>query len=128
MFPSFERRTSQHLFLACCLAILARIFLIVALIATPVVIISYEAWELLYVVTLGIFVLVVTAYITLALVLRCPSCGEYFLIESMGPKRPGRRPAAQKTEHFDYWGTIVWSVVRHQEFACMHCGVLYHLG
>ena len=99
-----------------------------ALITTPVAIISYEIWELLYIVTLGIFVLVVTAYITFALVLRCPNCGEYFLIESMGLKRLGRRPAAQKTEHFDYWGTIVWSVVRHQEFACMHCGVLYRLG
>ena len=51
-----ERRTSELLLLACWLAILARIFLIVALITTPVAIIGYEIWELLYIVTLGIFV------------------------------------------------------------------------
>jgi len=116
-----ERRTSERLLLACWLAILARIFLITGLITTPVAIINYSRWELLYVVQLGILAVVLAVYIGLAFVLRCPNCSERFLLESMGPKHA----AARKTAHLDYWGTIVWSVIRHQEFTCMHCGVLY---
>ena len=53
-----ERRTSQRLFLACWLAIFARVIIIVGLIATPIVILNYEIWELLYVVLLGILAIV----------------------------------------------------------------------
>ena len=116
-----EGRTSERLLLACWLAILARIFLIVGLITTPVAIISYEIWELLYVLSLGIFLLVMGAYTGLAFVLRCPNCGRRVLIESKEPKHSG----AQKADHLDYWGTVVWSVVRHQAFSCMHCGMIY---
>jgi hypothetical protein len=119
-----ERRTLQRLFLACWLAILARIFLIVSLVTTPVALISYGMWELLYLVQLGILVVVLVVYIGLAFVLRCPNCSKRLLVESMGPKHP----VARKEKHLDYWGTIVWSVVRHQQFACMHCGVLYRPG
>jgi hypothetical protein len=119
-----ERRTLQRLFLACWLAILARIFLIVSLITTPVALISYGMWELLYVVQLGILVVVLVVYIGLAFVLRCPNCSKRLLVELMGPKHP----AARKAKRLDYWGTIVWSVVRHQEFTCMHCGVSYRQG
>jgi len=116
-----EPRTSQRLFLACWLAILARIFLIVGPITTPLAIISYGMWELLYLGLLGTFVVFMTVHISLAFVLRCPNCSKPFLLESTGRKDP----AVRKVEHFDYWGTIVWSVVRHQEFTCMHCGVSY---
>ena len=118
-----EHRTSQRLLLACWLTVLARVILIVGLIATPVAILSYSIWELLYVLTLGIFLFVMGAYTGLAFVLRCPNCGRRVLIESKEPKHS----AARKAEHLDYWGTVVWSVVRHQEFTCMHCGVLYRL-
>ena len=119
-----ERRTSERLFLACWLAILARIFLIVGLITTPVAIISYEIWELLYVLSLGIFLLLMGVHTGLAFVLRCPNCGRRVLIESKEPKHS----AARKADHLNYWGTVVWSVMRHQEFSCMHCGVLYRPG
>ena len=119
-----ERRTSERLLLACWLAILARIFLIVGLITTPVAMISYEIWELLYVLSLGIFLLVMGAYTGLAFALRCPNCGRRVLIESKEPKHSG----ARKADHLDYWGTVVWSVVRHQEFSCMHCGMIYRPG
>jgi predicted RNA-binding Zn-ribbon protein involved in translation (DUF1610 family) len=116
-----ERRTSERLLLACWLAILARIFLIVGLVTTPVAIISHEIWELLYVLSLGIFLLVMGAYTGLAFVLRCPNCGRRVLIESKEPKHSGARKAHQ----LDCWGTVVWNVVRHQEFSCMHCGMIY---
>jgi hypothetical protein len=118
-----EHRTSQRLLLACWLTVLARVILIVGLIATPVAILSYSIWELLYVLTLGIFLFVMGAYTGLAFVLRCPNCSRRVLIESKEPKHS----AARKAEHLNYWGTVVWSVVRHQEFTCMHCGVLYRL-
>jgi len=118
-----EHRTLQRLLLACWLAILARIFLIVGLITTPVAIVSYEIWELLYVLSLGIFLLLMGAYTGLAFALRCPNCGSV-LIESKEPKHSG----ARKADHLDYWGTVVWSVVRHQEFSCMHCGMIYRPG
>jgi hypothetical protein len=116
-----EHRTSELLLLACWLAILARIFLIVGLITTPVAIISYWIWELLYVLQLGTLMVVLAVYFGLAFVLRCPNCSKRFLVESPGQKHP----AARKAEYLNHWGTIVWSVVRHQEFTCMHCGVLY---
>jgi hypothetical protein len=111
-----EHRTSQRLLLACWLAVLARVILIVGLITAPVAIISYEIWEFLYVLTLGIFLLVMGAYTGLAFVLRCPNCSRHVLIESKEPKHS----AARKAEHLDYWGTVVWSVVRHQNLpACI---------
>src|SRR5262249_19833423 len=116
-----ERRTSERLLLACWLAILARIFLILGLITTPVAIISDAIWEVLYVLSLGIFLLVMGANTGLAFVLRCPNCGRRVLIESKEPKHS----AARKADHLDYWGTVVWSVVRHQKFSCMHCGIIY---
>jgi len=119
-----KRRTSQRLFLACWLAIFARIITIVGLIATPIVILNYEIWELLYVALLGIFAIVMAVYIGFAFVLRCPRCGNRFLVEPSGAKHP----AARRAEHLDYWGTVVWNVVRGQEFTCMHCGILYHKG
>jgi hypothetical protein len=116
-----ERRTSELLLLACWLAILARIFLIVGLITTPVAIISYSIWELLYVLQLGTLMVVLAVYFGLAFVLRCPNCSKRFLVESTGQKDP----AARKAKHVNHCGTILWSVVRHQGFTCMHCGVLY---
>jgi len=54
----------------------------------------------------------------------CPSCGNRFLVEPSGAKHP----AARRAERLDYWGTVVWNVVREQEFTCMNCGILYDKG
>src|SRR5215813_8941951 len=93
-----ERRTSQRLFLACWLAIFARVIIIVGLIATPIVILNYEIWELLYVVLLGILAIVMAVYIGFAFVLRCPSCGNRFLVEPVAQNiRPHEEPNASIT-------------------------------
>jgi DNA-directed RNA polymerase subunit RPC12/RpoP len=114
-------RTSERLLRASWLAVVARILLIAGLITTPVALLNYELWEFLYLMFLAAFAVVMTVYLGLALVLKCPDCGKRFLIESTEPKHP----AARRAKHFDHWGTLVLSIMRNREFTCMHCGSLY---
>ncbi len=110
---------SRFVFAACWLAIVVRVLLVVGLIALLVAMVSVSIWESVYVIVLAIFVVTMAAYLGFALTLRCPACRRRFLMES-GPKHS----AARRAQHFGYWGTVVWDIVRNRHFICMYCGVL----
>lgn len=110
---------SRFVLVACWLAIVVQVLLVVGLFALPFAIVSLSLWELVYVIVLAIFVVAMAAYLGFAFTLRCPACRRRFLMES-GPKHS----AARKAQHFGYWGTVVWDIVRSRQFICMYCGAL----
>lgn len=111
---------SRLALVACWVAVLVRVVLVIGVIAIPVAFASYAIWEYIYLTVLGAFVVLMGAYIGLAFTLRCPHCRRRFLVESRG----GRHPAARKAEHLGYWGTLVRDTIRDHQFTCMHCGAL----
>lgn len=111
---------SRLALVACWLAVLVRVFLVLGLIAIPVAFVSYAVWEWIYMIGLGAFVVLMGAYIGLAFTLRCPSCRRRVLVES----RRGKHPAARKARHLGHWGTLVRDIIRQRQFICMHCGAL----
>jgi hypothetical protein len=104
--------------LACWLAVVSRVLLVVALLTTPVALVNYVVWEALYVALLAAFVISWMTYTGIAFALRCPGCRKRFLVEAPGPRHAGTR----RIDYFGSWGTVVWETLRHQQFACMYCG------
>lgn len=115
---------SRLALVACWLAVLIRVLLVVGLVTTPVVFASSAVWEWIYLFVLGSFVVLMAAYMGLAFSLRCPACRRRFLVESRG----ATHPEARKAQPLSRWGTMVLDIIRHRQFTCMYCGILYRVG
>jgi hypothetical protein len=83
--PVAQYATSKMVLLASWLAVIVPAVLVVGLTATPIALLSPQVWEVVYIAVLGTVVVVMSAYMVLAVTLRCPACRRRFLIESRGP-------------------------------------------
>jgi len=117
--PSQEATASRLALVACRLAVVVRIVLVVGVVTLPIAFLSSTAWNWIHEIVLALFVVLMGAYIGLAFTLRCPNCRRRFLVE-----RRDRHAAAKKAEHLGHWGTVVRDVLRQRHFTCMYCGVL----
>jgi len=117
--PSQEATASRLALVACWLAVVVRIVLVVGIVTLPIAFASSTIWNWIHEIVLALFVVLMGAYIGLAFTLRCPNCRRRFLVE-----RRDRHAAAKKAEHLGHWGTVVHDVLRQRHFTCMYCGVL----
>jgi uncharacterized Zn-finger protein len=110
--------------LACWLAILLRIFLVVALLSTVLLVINHPVWATWYLAQLSVVVVVWLAYFAVVAIVRCPGCRSRFLLESWRRKHPD----ARKLGHADHQGTAILDALREQHITCMYCGRRWRLG
>src|SRR5438874_7819831 len=108
---------SRLAIVACWLAVLVRVVLVLGLIAMPIALASTTGWAWIEDMILGVFIIPMAAYMALAFTLRCPSCRRCFLVEPRA-----KHPTARKIGHLDHWGTVVRDVLRQRQFTCMYCG------
>jgi DNA-directed RNA polymerase subunit RPC12/RpoP len=119
-----EPGVSSLALVACWLAVLVRVLLVVGLIGVPVAFLIDAVEEWIYLFVLGPFVFLMAAYIGLAFTLRCPACRRRFLVESRGSKHP----EARKAQPFSHYSTMVLDIIGHRRFTCMYCGILCRVG
>ena len=69
---------------------------------------------------LAVFVCLALAYLVLATVIRCQSCGKRLFFEGLDSEYPH----ASRIWGMDRWASSVVNVLRCGECTCMHCGAL----
>ncbi len=113
----------RRVVLAAWLALGTGLSIIAGLLTLPVAWLRTEVWEPLYVTVISLVVLAWGTYLTLAATLRCPGCGQRFLLGSRGP----RRPAARKAWNSDGLEMLVSEIIFYHEFTCGECGARWRL-
>jgi len=79
--PSQEATASRLALVACRLAVVVRIVLVVGIVTLPIAFLSSTVWNWIHEIVLALFVVLMGAYIGLAFTLRCPNCRRRFLVE-----------------------------------------------
>ena len=78
-------------------------------------------WVILFTVALCIFFINLLAFLPLAFSFRCPHCQGFVLVGNWRTLRPARKRVLAALG-LASWVPVVFDIVLHHEFTCMHCG------
>ena len=76
-------------------------------------------WAILFTVALCIFFINLLAFLPLAFSFRCPHCQGFVLVEDWRTLSIRKRVLAALG--FASWVPVVFDIVLHHQFTCMHC-------
>jgi hypothetical protein len=77
-------------------------------------------WAILFVVALCIFLINMFVFLPLAFSFRCPHCDGFLLVQDWRTLPPARKRVLAAFG-FASWVAVVFDIVLHHEFTCMHC-------
>ena len=92
-----------------------------ALLLVGIVLVFSCHWAILFAVALCIFFINLLAFLPLAFSFRCPHCHGFVLVQDWRTLQSIRKRVLAALG-LASWVPVVFDIVLHHEFTCMHCG------
>jgi hypothetical protein len=91
-----------------------------ALLLVGILLVFCFHWSILFAVALCIFFINMFVFLPLAFSFRCPHCDRFVLVHDWRTLRPARKRVLAAFG-LASWVAVVFDIVLHHEFTCMHC-------
>lgn len=91
-----------------------------ALLLVGVLLVFCFHWAILFAVALCIFFINMFVFLLLAFSFRCPHCDGFVLVQDWRTLQPARKPVLAALG-LASWVAVVFDIVLHHQFTCMHC-------
>ena len=108
---------SHFLYLVAWLGVWSLCWFVVLLVGIVLVLSCH--WTILFAVALCIFFINLLAFLPLAFSFRCPHCQRFVLVEDW--RTLSIRKRVLSALGLASWVPVVFDIVLHHEFTCMHC-------
>lgn len=96
------------------------VLVLVRLLLVGILLVFCFHWAILFAVALCIFFINMFVFLLLAFSFRCPHCDGFVLVEDWRTLQPARKRVLAALG-LASWIAVVFDIVLHHEFTCMHC-------